>query len=234
MALSNADLLNNPVWHALTGLQARYGVRSGGAARFHADVAPFFAIEGACNAAYGSLRRIIGDASEARLFRATPEPAPPGWVKKFEKQIVQMVCTRTPRLRPDAATETLGRADGADMMALAESAKPGPFGPRTAELGAYIGIRVEGRLVAMAGERFKLPGFTEISAICTLPAFRGRGYGGAMVGHLIEAIIARGEMPILHVFADNPAMKLYEAMGFAECRRVYVVWLAPDPSLAQS
>jgi ribosomal protein S18 acetylase RimI-like enzyme len=234
MTVSNAELLNNPVWHALTGLQARYGVRSGGAARFHADVAPFFAIDDARDTAYRDLRSIIGDAPEARLFRATREPAPPGWVKTFEKPIVQMICTRRPQLRPDAAIETLARADGDDMMALAEGAKPGPFGPRTAELGAYVGIRVEGRLVAMAGERFKLPGFTEISAICTLPAFRGRGYGGAMVGHLTEAIIARGETPILHVFADNPAMKLYEAMGFAECRRLCVVWLAPDPTSART
>jgi ribosomal protein S18 acetylase RimI-like enzyme len=234
MTVSNADFLNNPVWHALTGLQARYGVRSGQAARFHADVAPFFAIEDACEAAYRDLRGIIGDAPEARLFRATREPTPPGWVTTFVKPIVQMACTRTSRVRPDGAIETLGRADGADMMALAKSAKPGPFGPRTAELGAYIGIRVEGRLVAMAGERFMLPGHTEISAICTLPEFRGRGYGAAMVWHLIEAIIARGETPILHVFADNPAMKLYEAIGFAECRRLYVVWLAPDPSLAQA
>jgi ribosomal protein S18 acetylase RimI-like enzyme len=234
MIMSNADVLNNPVWHALTGPQARHGVRSGQAARFHADVAPFFAIDDARDAVYRDLRSIIGGASEARLFRATHEPTPPGWVKTFEKPIVQMMCIRPPRLRPDAAIETLGRADGADMMALAESAKPGPFGPRTAELGAYIGIRVEGRLVAMAGERFKLPGYTEISAICTLPEFRGRGYGAAMVRHLIETILARGETPFLHVFADNPAMKLYEAMGFAECRRLYVVWLAPDPSLAQA
>jgi ribosomal protein S18 acetylase RimI-like enzyme len=234
MTVSNADVLNNPVWHALTGLQARYGVRSGQAARFHADVAPFFAIVDARDAAYRDLRGIIGDAPEARLFRAMREPTPQGWVKTFERPIVQMICTRPPRLRPDAAIETLGREDGADMMALANSAKPGPFGPRTAELGAYIGIRVEGRLVAMAGERFRLPGYTEISAICTVPTFRGRGYGAAMVGHLTEAIIARGETPILHVFADNPAMKLYEAMGFAECRRLCIVWLAPDPSLAQA
>jgi len=234
VTVSNADLLNNPVWHALTGPQAQFGVRSGRAARFHPDVAPFFAIDDTSDTAYRDLRGIIGNAQEARLFRATTEPTPPAWVKTFEKPIVQMICTRRPQLRPDAAIETLGRADGADIMALAESAKPGPFSARTAALGTYVGVRVNGRLVAMAGERFKLPGYTEISAICTLPTYRGRGYGGAMVGHLTEAIIARGETPILHVFADNPAMKLYEAMGFAECRRLCVVWLAPDPSLAQA
>ncbi len=234
MTVSNADFLNNPVWHALTGPQAQFGVRSGRAARFHADVAPFFAIDDTSDAAYRDLRGIIGDAPEARLFRATTEPTPPAWVKTFEKPIVQMICTRRPQLRPDAAIETLGHADAVDMMALAESAKPGPFSARTAALGTYVGVRVNGRLVAMAGERFKLSGYTEISAICTLAAFRGRGYGGAMVAHLIEAIIARGEMPLLHVFADNPAMKLYEAMGFVEHQQLRVIWLAPDPSFART
>jgi ribosomal protein S18 acetylase RimI-like enzyme len=226
-----SDILDNPVWFALSGAQARFGDRIGHAARFHPDVAPFFAIDAASEDAYRDLANILKEAPEARLFRLTAEPAPPGWRKTFEKPIVQMVCTRAPRLRPGAAIESLGPADAAEMMALAESAKPGPFGARTAELGAYVGIRVNGRLVAMAGERFKLPGYTEISAICTLPAYRGRGYGGAMVGLLVDAILTRGETPILHVFPDNPAIKLYEAIGFQERAQLLIVWLAPESDL---
>jgi ribosomal protein S18 acetylase RimI-like enzyme len=225
------EFLDNPVWFALSGAQARFGDRVGHAARFHPDVAPFFAIDVASESAYGDLAGILNGAPEARLFRATPERTPCGWRKTFEKPIVQMVCPRAPRLRPGAAIEPLGPADAAEMMALAESAKPGPFGVRTAELGAYVGVRVNGRLVAMAGERFKLPGHSEISAICTLPAYRGRGYGGAMVGFLVDAILARGETPILHVFPDNPAIKLYEAMGFEERARLLIVWLAPESNL---
>lgn len=225
------EILDNPVWFALSGAQARFGDRVEHAARFHPDVAPFFAIDAHDDRAYRDLAELLNGAPEARLFRATPEQTPAGWRKTFEKPIVQMVCRRAPRLRPDAAIEPLGAIDAAEMMALAESAKPGPFGPRTAALGAYVGVRLNGRLVAMAGERFKLPGYTEISAICTLPAYRGRGYGGAMVGSLADAILSRDETPILHVFPDNPAIKLYEAMGFQERARLLIVWLARESIL---
>ena len=221
------SLLDNPIWHALTGPQARFAIGQGRARGFQRDVTPFFAIADTSEAAYRDLRAILG-AAEARLFRPRAEPVPPGWTKTFEKPIVQMVCARPQRLRPETPVIPLGAPDIADMMALAEVAKPGPFGPRTAELGGYVGIRVNGRLVAMAGERFGLPGLTEISAICTLPAYRGRGYGGAMVAHLVSAIFARGETPFLHVFPDNPALKLYAAMGFAERARPLVVWLVPE------
>src|SRR5262249_50861316 len=133
-----------------------------------------------------------------------------------------------PRPRAETAIAPLGPADRPDMMALAASTRPGPFGPRTAELGTFVGIRVDGQLVAMAGERFRLPGLTEVSAICTLPAFRGRGYGAALMAHVMQQIFARGETPFLHVFPDNPAIKLYAAMGFTEHARPLVVWLAPE------
>jgi hypothetical protein len=172
---ADLSILDNPVWHALTGPQARFAVGAGRARGFPAEVGPFFAIADTSAGAYRDLGVILREATEARLFRPRAEPAPAGWTKTFEKPIAQMVCARPPRLHPDAPVQPLGPSDVADMMALCEAAKPGPFGPRTPELGQYVGIRVNGRLVAMAGERFRLPGLTEVSAICTLPAYRGRG-----------------------------------------------------------
>jgi ribosomal protein S18 acetylase RimI-like enzyme len=225
---ADLSLLNDPLWRALTGPQKRFAVGEGRARRFIAEVAPFFAIADTSDAAYRDLRAILGGASEARLFRPGAEPVPPGWTKTFEKPIVQMVCARPQQPRRELPVVPLGPSDNADMMALAAATNPGPFGPRTRELGAYVGIRVDGRLVAMAGERLRLPGLTEVSAICTLPAFRGRGYGAALMAHVMRDIFARGETPYLHVFPDNPAMRLYEAMGFIERARLLVVWLAPE------
>jgi ribosomal protein S18 acetylase RimI-like enzyme len=222
------SLLDNPVWHALTGPQARFATGEGRARGFQRDVAPFFALADTSGQAYRDLRAILGVAPEARMFRPRAEPVPPGWKKTFEKPIVQMICAAPPRPRGAVPLVPLGTSDIPDMMALLDAAKPGPFGPRTPQLGAYIGIRVDGRLVAMAGERFRLPGLTELSAICTHPAHRGKGYGAAMTAHLVNAIFARGETPFLHVFPDNPAMKLYAAMGFVERARPVVLWLAPD------
>lgn len=225
------DPLDNPIWHALTGPQAGFGRRIGDAARFARDVAPFFAITAPTAAAYADLARLIDDASEARLFRPVGEAVPPGWSETFAKEIVQMVCAAPPGPADAAlhqAIEPLGPADRDAMIALAAVTHPGPFGPRTAELGRFVGIRAGGALAAMAGERLRLPGHVELSAICTHPAQRGRGLARALVCHLARAAFARGETPFLHVFPDNAAAAgLYHALGFAACRRLLVRWLVP-------
>jgi len=101
------------------------------------------------------------------------------------------------------------------MLELALLTKPGPFAARTHEMGSYWGIKQNGRLVAMAGERFRQPGYTEVSAICTHPDFQGRGYGRSLTLHTMQAILARGAVPYLHSFSDNEgALRLYEKLGF--------------------
>ena len=100
------------------------------------------------------------------------------------------------------------------MLALTKLTEPGPFLPRTIELGAYHGIYESGSLVAMAGERLHLTGFTEVSAVCTHPSFRGRGYGNTLMSVVISGILNRGETPFLHVKTDNPAIALYKKLGF--------------------
>jgi len=222
--------LNNPVWHALAGPQANWAERKGRAVRFVPDAAPFFAIGRAAPEAYADLRVILRNAAEARLFRPHPEATPKGWRKTFEKPILQMVLPATVGLPPDApGICALGRGDRADMMELARTTKPGPFGPRTHELGAYIGIRRDGRLVGMAGERFRLQGHTEISAVAVDPSWRGQGFGRALTAALASAIRRAGKIPLLHVFADNtPALKLYESIGFTTRAELTIVWLAPE------
>lgn len=226
-----ADILDNPIWHALTGAQSAWALRRGHAVRFVPEAAPFFALDdpgadGLLDLA-ALVRQTPGAAGlEARLFLTEPIPTPPGWRKTFEKPLAQMLLTDTPR--PGAIDEPiveLGPDDDAEILALARRAEPGPFGPRTRELGTFLGIRRQGKLVAMAGERLRLPGFTEISAIATDPAHRARGFGGALTAALAAHIRAAGAMPFLHVFPDNPAAALYRALGFSERRSLIVTWL---------
>ncbi len=221
--------LNNPVWHALAGPQANWAERKGRAARFVPDAAPFFAIDRAETQAYADLAELLGGAAEARMFRPRAEATPKGWRKTFEKPILQMVLPADVRLLPEAPELcTLGRDDLAGMMELVLATKPGPFGPRTHELGAYIGIRRDGRLVAMAGERFRLSRHTEISAVAVDPPERGRGLGRALTVVLAENIRGRGVTPLLHVFPDNTAaLKLYQSIGFRARAELTIVWLAP-------
>jgi predicted GNAT family acetyltransferase len=128
---------------------------------------------------------------------------------------------------PEAAAEldVLGPADVPEMVALAEATRPGPFGPRTAELGTFLGIRAGGRLIAMAGQRMRLPGLVEVSAICTDPAHLGRGHAGRLLGAQLALLRGAGAGVFLHVRADNArAIALYQRLGFRERRRFrYVV-----------
>jgi predicted GNAT family acetyltransferase len=117
----------------------------------------------------------------------------------------------------------LGPADAGEMLALVELTQPGPFRVRTVELGAYFGVFDSGELVAMAGERFRLPGFCEISAVCTRPDHRGRGLAAGLTARVAEGIQARGELPFLHHSADNdPARRVYEALGFEFRREISI------------
>jgi predicted GNAT family acetyltransferase len=116
----------------------------------------------------------------------------------------------------------LGHQDSAEMLALATLTKPGPFGTRTHELGSYVGIRHEGQLVAMAGERLKVPGYTEVSAVCTHPDHAGKGYARVLMTEIMQRIREHGETPMLHVRADNTrAIELYERLGFQIRKRMH-------------
>ncbi len=148
------------------------------------------------------------------------ERAPPASFEVvLRKTLEQMVgpTTRGPvdRSPPRVPLVPLGAADADEMMALVELTKPGPFSIRTHELGSYLGIRDNGKLVAMVGERMRLDGYTEISAVCAHPDYRGRGYPHALIKALSNTILERGEVPFLHVFSDNQsAIALYEKLGF--------------------
>jgi ribosomal protein S18 acetylase RimI-like enzyme len=224
--------LDNPVWTALTaGPHAALARGSGRARHYPREMAPFSAIAEASAEAYADLARSLAPGCEARLFRPSAEESlPPGWEALSVRAILQMVCDDPgllPRM-PEEATIPLGPADADDMLALAEAAKPGPFGRDTVALGRYLGVRRAGRLVAIAGERFRLPGFTELSGIGTAPEARGQGLASALTLGLARAVFARGEIPFLHVFPENrPAVGVYGRLGFRTRTTLYVVWRRP-------
>ena len=222
--------LDNPVWHALGGPQAQFAIKRPHARRFDPEVAPFFAIEEPSERAYRDIGDLIGKSPEARLFRPEKEPAPEGWRKTFEKPIAQMILPPSVQLKPaPSSIIELGIGDVAAMRDLAERAEPGPFASRTHELGVFLGIHDGDRLVAMAGERLRLPGLIEISAVAVDPEYRGRGYGRALAAALAQRIRAAAQMPFLHVYEDNKAaFGLYKKMGFAQRTTLVIAWLAPD------
>ncbi|MFT3997933.1 MAG: GNAT family N-acetyltransferase, partial [Asticcacaulis sp.] len=158
------------------------------------------------------------------VVETTPADAPEGMWREVSAECFQMVAkTITPGPAPEGVRE-LGPDDYADMLDLARMTRPGPFAERTGALGRFVGLRFEGQLVAMAGERMRLDGFTEVSGVCTHPDHRGRGYAAGLMRLIAAGILTRGETPFLHSYASNAvANALYENMGFAVRRSLYAV-----------
>jgi ribosomal protein S18 acetylase RimI-like enzyme len=154
------------------------------------------------------------------VFPGLAAAPPPDWEVIGLGDGVQLVAESL-EARPDAEAVTLGPADVPDILRLVERTKPGPFLARTIELGTYLGIRRDGELVAMAGERLRPPGWTEISAVCTDPAWRGHGFASRLTRAVAAGILARGDTPFLHAIAANvTAVRLYKELGFSHRRDI--------------
>ncbi|MGI5243432.1 GNAT family N-acetyltransferase [Dactylosporangium sp. CA-139066] len=212
--MADDDVLDAPIWAALHHQQRGLAEIIGRAARFRPDVAPFCAIApGAGPEVWSDLAKLAGPGGPVTLFGEVP-PAPPGWAPTFDLGIVQLV-EESVEAGPDPQAVVLGPRDVPEMLDLVRRTDPGPFRARTIETGTYLGLRHEGALVAMAGERTRPPGWTEVSAVCTDPAYRGRGLGGRLVRAVVHGIRARGERAFLHAAATNAgAIRLYSALGF--------------------
>ena len=206
-------------WHALTGPQAELGepVRDGLARRFRRAVAPFSAVDRLDDAGWAALADLVGPRGVAILFRAGVTDPPPGWTTAFRGRTIQYVAGALDPIDPDVEAELveLGPADSDDMVELVARTEPGPFSAETWRTGRYFGLRRGDRLVAMAGERLRVPGWGEVSAVCVDPDLRGQGLGAALTLAAAGAIAARGDRAMLHVAEDNhPAHRLYRQIGF--------------------
>ncbi len=214
-------VLDDPVGASLRGPHAHLAQRHGRARRYPPDVAPFHALPDEPDAdAWADLARLAGPDALVLLV-GVAVPPPDGWEVVREIAGVQLV-DDGPVTAPDPEAVRLGPADVPEMLALVERTRPGPFLPRTVELGTYLGLRRDGELVAMAGERLHPPGWTEISAVCTDPGYRGQGLAGRLVRAVAVGIRARGDVPFLHAAADNHAgIRLYERLGFTHRRDIH-------------
>lgn len=221
------ERLDRPVWSALTTRHAKFAKTEGPVCAYAEDVAPFCAADPRASEIGPSLLRLARKRASGITFMQSDEvDVPAGLVYARQAMGVQMILER-----PIAAIERdeivrLTAGDVSEMIALVELTEPGPFVARTRLLGAYWGIRRGGRLVAMAGERLRLPGYCEISAVCVHPVYRGYGFARLLVAHVAHGILARGEAPFLHTYADNHgAIALYDDLGFRLRRQMHIAIL---------
>ncbi|MCO8270275.1 GNAT family N-acetyltransferase [Actinoplanes sp. TRM 88003] len=212
-------VLDNAVWASLRGPHAKFAEAYGKAVRYQTEVAPFHALHDPQDPhAWSDLAELTGPAAEVAVAGPVP-PHHPGWVIAGEVGGVQFV-DESLRAEPFDEAHPLGPPDVPEILDLIERTQPGPFRRRTIELGNYLGVRRDGKLIAMAGERLHPPGWTEISAVCTDPAHRGQGLATRLVRAVAAGIRDRGEVPFLHTSAANTnAIRLYESIGFHLRRR---------------
>jgi len=213
--------LNNLIWKALTTRQAQFAESFDQARRFIPEVGSLAAFLEPTARGYESLAGLLGARGTIGLFLEMPFQPRPGWNlvagAPMPEMVYQGASAPLPRSSSDPEMVELGAADVSEMMELTALTKPGPFNQRTHELGTYLGIRRDGKLVAMAGERLKIPGYTEVSAVCTHPEHAGHGYARILMTEVVERICSRGETPFLHVREDNVrAIELYKRLGFAQ------------------
>ncbi len=218
--------LDRPVWAALA---AAPHLAEGGvlARRYRPDVNLFASARDDGEDSLAALCNLVRADEAVYVLQVPTIRVPAGLAALREARGVQMQATRP--VTPDGGEGTLvdlGDDDAAEMLALAQLTQPGPFLARTHTMGGFVGVRLESRLVAMAGERMRFAGHSEISGVCTHPDARGRGLARRLSAVVAQRIQQRGELPFLHAWTSNrPAIALYESLGFALRAEVHVAVL---------
>ena len=220
--------LDRPAWSSLFGLHRSLAEGDTLALRYARDINLFASARDDGDDALGALARLVGPGEQIYLAQVPAIAVPAELTLLKQAPVVQMIAATplTPESHPgDIAA--LGEADADEMLALARLTQPGPFLARTHQMGQFTGIRIDGRLAAMAGERFRFPGWTEVRGVCTHPDFRGRGLARRLSRHVASRIAARGDSAFLHAWESNTtAIWLYEQLGFVWRSDVHVAVLA--------
>ncbi len=208
--------LDNPFWASLATRHAHVALGGPLARRFPVDVSPIAGLPGAGPENVAALEALVAIGDDMGYAGPFVPRLPGNWETVHASQLSQMIrFDRTPLPEGEFDVTVLGAADVPDMLALVELTHPGPFRPRTIELGTYIGIREGGRLVAMAGERLWVEDYREVSAVCTHPDMQGRGYARALSSRVVNRMLRAGETPFLHVENIKPrAVEIYRGLGF--------------------
>lgn len=217
--------LDRPVWTALTGRQTEFAAGNARAVRYRPEINLLAAAADDSPEALAALAALVPAGGKIATVEGAETMVPPGLTVVKQAMLAQMVLERPVSAEPVDFLD-LGDADAPEMVALATLTEPGPFFEATHRLGEFIGIRIDGQLVAMSGERMRAPGLTEVSAVCTHPHWRGHGLAGKLMRVVMARIVARGETPFLHSYASNAgAIALYEKLGFRVRREVIATFM---------
>jgi predicted GNAT family acetyltransferase len=221
--------LDRVVWNALTTRRAGFAVGSGRARRIDPAIGLFVAAEDQSAASLDDLAALLSHGEAVGMIETATWSLPPSLRATGQYALLQMIGTAIVPGQTRTDIVSLGDDDAAEMLALATLTRPGPFFAATQRLGEYVGVRRDGMLIAMAGTRLALPGYTEVSAICTHPGYRGEGIGAALTRNVAGRIFAAGDVPFLTSYVDNAgAIAVYERLGFRARRELVFTTLERD------
>lgn len=232
--MPDIHLLDDPIWNSLMTKHAALALGSGLARRYPAAIGPLSGLADQSDAAYEDLRTLAEPGGVVVLFLQQPPVARPGWTIVREGPLTQMICLQPAdavqvMLPAGAKMRRLSAADAPAMVELATLTEPGPFRERTHELGLFLGIFHGDKLVSMAGQRTRIPGFVEVSAVCTHPDARGKGYARTLMLAIMDDIRSTGDTPYLHAWADNhSAIRVYRDLGYTHRHTLYAAALRND------
>ena len=215
MEQTMSHILDRPVWNSLASAHAGLALGDARARRYPPAIVPFGASADRSPENLAALAALPAEGEAMAIVEASEHPVPPGFETVLSGDLVQMVARQPSARISDERIMPLTQADAAEMLELATLTKPGPFTLGAQELGTFWGIRIDGRLAAIAGQRMRVPGYGELSGLCTHPDFQGQGLGKLLFGFVAGEISARGETAFLHAYAANTtAVSLYERLGF--------------------
>ena len=219
-------VLDRPIWSALETRHQAFAQGGALARRYPSSIVPFAATAADDTESLQALAELASAGESIVLLQADAIALPRELAPISTASGVQMVLEAPVQAVSDERVQRLTGDDAAAMLALASLTKPGPFTLGALSLGDFWGIKIDGRLVAMAGERMKQPGYTELSGVCSHPDFRGGGLGRLLSVFLANQIMARGEVPYLHAYATNAAaISLYESVGFRLRSEMHVAFV---------
>jgi predicted GNAT family acetyltransferase len=208
-------VLDRPVWSALETRHRTFAEGGGLARRYRPSIIPFAAAAANDPESLHALGKLVPAGESVILAQADAIALPRTLVAASTADGVQMIAEHPLQAVSDPRIRQLTREDAAEMLALASLTRPGPFTLEAMSLGDFWGVKIDGRLAAMAGERMKQPGHSELSGVCSHPDFRGGGLARLLSLFVANRIMARDEVPYLHAYASNAAaIKLYESIGF--------------------
>ena len=221
------ELLDRPMWSCLATRHLGFSVGLEHARRYRAGLFPFVAAPGEDEESLAAMADLF-ERGEQLVTMQKLEPVVPANLEVVTRApAVQMLAAAPMPVFEDERIIPLTEADSGEMMALATLTRPGPFTLRALELGRFWGVKVDGRLAAMAGERLVQPGFAELSGVCTHPDFQGKGLGRLMSRYVSGQIAASGDTPYLHCYATNSnAIALYRSIGFELRSEMHVAMMA--------